>query len=197
MSKVGGYYILHMLEESGGLLTGHFVLSSGLHSGDYLQCAKVLQNPIRAEELGFAMGTMFKDSHIDVVISPAIGGIIIGYVVAKKLETRFIFTEKVHGKMHLRRGFSLAKGERVLIVEDVITTGRSVMEITRIVLEAEAEVVGITSIVDRNGSDMIGYKTGGALDQVSLLKMRLPTYEPSACPLCDKGVPLEVLGSNI
>lgn len=187
-------YVLEVFEITKGISTGHFLLSSGLHSEKYLQCAQVLQHPLYARALGSMIGECFyRNHHVHVVISPAIGGIVIGHLVAESLRARAIFAERVEGIMELRRGFSIKEGERVLIVEDVITTGNTILELIRFVLEAKSTLVGIASIIDRSN----GLKIAEGVKQVSLLTMDIPTYASTTCPLCAKGVPLEKPGSKL
>jgi len=184
--------VLDVFKLTGGILTGHFLLTSGLHSEKYLQCAKVLQYPGYAEQLGLMIGETFSNDQVHVVVSPAVGGIIIGYEVARSLSVRAVFAERVAEDMMLRRGFSLKPGERALLVEDVVTTGESIKETAQVVLDAGGLVVGIASVVDRTG----GIKIADGIKQVSLLTMDIPVYEPSSCPMCNKGIPFEKPGSR-
>ena len=177
-----------LLRRTGALLEGHFVLTSGLHSSHYIQCARTLQYPKHAEALGGCLADKFQDYEVDAVVSPAVGGLIIGHETARTLGVRralnlpALFGERENGTMALRRGFDLQPGERVLIVEDVITTGGSVRELIRLVQASEATVVGVAAILDRSG----GQVDLGVLLR-TLLTMRVPTYEPEACPLCQQG----------
>lgn len=171
-----------LLRRTGALLEGHFVLSSGLHSPYYVQCARTLQYPQYAEVLGGCLADKFQDYAVDAVISPAVGGLIIGHETARALGARALFGERENGVMTLRRGFELQPGERVLIVEDVITTGGSVRELIRLVEESEATVVGVGAILDRSG----GTVDLGVLLR-PLLTMQIPTYEPEAYPLSQQG----------
>lgn len=166
-----------LLRRTGALLEGDFVLTSGLRSSHYVQCALTLQHPKYAEGLGGCLADRFRDYTVDAVISPAVGGLIIGHETARALGARAIFAERENGAMTLRRGFALQPGERVLVVEDVITTGGSVRELIRLVEEAEATVVGVGAILDRSG----GQVDLGVLLR-PLLTMHMPTYEPEACP---------------
>jgi orotate phosphoribosyltransferase len=145
--------ILNLLRESDALLEGHFELSSGKRSDRYVQCALVLQHPARAGLLGVALGEKFADDRIDVVVGPAMGGILIGHEVARFLGARCLFTERVDSRMTLRRGFQLAPAERVLVVEDVVTTGGSAAEVVALLRAAGTEVVGVGAIVDRTGGN--------------------------------------------
>ena len=171
-----------LLRRTGALLEGHFVLTSGLHSPYYVQCARTLQYPQYAEVLGGCLADRFQDYAVDAVISPAVGGLIIGHETARALGARALFGERENGVMTLRRGFALQPGERVLIVEDVITTGGSVRELIRLVEESEATVVGVGAILDRSG----GTVDLGVLLR-PLLTMQMPTYEPEAYPLRQQG----------
>jgi len=190
--------ILEIFQKCGALLSGHFRLSSGLHSGKYLQCALVLQYPNLAEKLCSQLTTEFKlrGSKIDAVVSPAIGGIIVGQEVAKVLGCRALFCEREEGKMKLRRGFKIGKGKRVLIVEDVITTGGSVKEIVEIVKGMGGEVEGIGVIVDRSKPSFSDELATLNLPLKSLLRINIETYSPRDCPICKKGIPLEKPGSR-
>ena len=171
-----------LLRRTGALLEGDFVLASGLRSSHYVQCALTLQHPKYAEGLGGCLADRFRDYTVDAVISPALGGLIIGHETARALGARAIFGERENGAMTLRRGFALQPGERVLIVEDVITTGGSVRELIRLVEESEATVVGVGAILDRSG----GQVDLGVLLR-PLLTMQMPTYEPEACPPYQQG----------
>ena len=172
-----------LFEETGALLRGHFVLTSGLHSPNYLQCARVLQHTNHAETLGRAIAERFRDKRVAVVAAPALGGIVIGHEVARALGARSVFTERDgNGDMTLRRGFAFEQDERVLVVEDVITTGGSTRETIDAVINFGGKVVGAASIIDRSG---------GAADvgvpRVALATLQVETYDPSACPLCAAG----------
>ena len=171
-----------LLRRTGALLEGHFVLSSGLHSPYYVQCARTLQYPQHAEALGGCLADRFQDYAVDAVISPAVGGLIIGHETARALGARALFGERENDAMTLRRGFALQPGERVLIVEDVITTGGSVRELIRLVEASEATVVGVAAILDRSG----GQVDLGVLLR-TLLTIQMPTYEPEAYPLRQQG----------
>jgi len=190
--------VLEIFQKSGALLSGHFRLSSGLHSGKYLQCALVLQYPNLAEQLCGELASKFKigGSKIDAVVSPAIGGIIVGQEVAKVLGCRALFCEREQGKMKLRRGFEIGRGERVVIVEDVITTGGSVKEIVEIVKSMGGEVEGIGVIVDRSKPSLSDELATLNLPLKSLLRINIETYSPEECPICKKGIPLDKPGSR-
>jgi len=185
--------LLNLFRRSGALLEGHFRLSSGLHSSGYLQCALVLQHPEHAAMLGAALAEQVRGLRPATVLSPALGGLIIGHEVARTLGARAIFAEREDGVLTLRRGFQLTETERVLVVEDVVTTGGSTRETIQAARAAGAQVVGASSIVDRSGG--AGRK---ALDVplFSLFEISLPTYDPAACPLCAQGVPVAKPGSR-
>jgi orotate phosphoribosyltransferase len=183
--------VVQLLRHTGALLDGHFLLTSGLHSGSYVQCAKVLQYPQHAEALGRWIAESFRGTLVDVVLSPAIGGIVIGQEVARALGARALFGERERGVMTLRRGFELAPGERVLAVEDVTTTGGSVREVMHLAQAHQGRVVGVGTILDRSG----GQIDFGVL-QHALATMHLPNYPPEACPLCQQGSQPEKPGSR-
>jgi len=170
---------------------GHFLLSSGLHSPVYVQVARLLQHPRIATAVFEEMARPFVDRGIQLVAGPAIGAVIIAYEVARYLGARATWTERVDGRMALRRSFSVAPGERALIVEDVITTGGSVLEVRETLVSAGADVVGIAAIVDRLGTDRLG-----DVPVEALARMPLPTHPREACPLCAEGIPLAKPGSR-
>jgi orotate phosphoribosyltransferase len=174
--------VIDRFRSAGALLEGHFVLSSGLHSPVYLQCAKALESTSSAAEFGAALAQHFKDSQIDTVASPAIGGIVIGYEVARQLGVRFIWTEREAGRMTLRRGFQVRKGECVLVVEDVITTGGSTRETIAALTGAGAQVVAAASIIDRSGG-----KADVGVPRVSLAALDVPAVSPADCEACKRG----------
>ena len=190
--------VLEIFQKSGALLSGHFRLSSGLHSSEYLQCALVLQYPDLAENLcrELASRLELRGSKIDAVVSPAIGGIIVGQEVAKVLGGRAIFCEREEDKMKLRRGFKIEKKEKVVIVEDVITTGSSVKEIIKIVQGIGGKVEGIGVIVDRSKPSLSDELATLNLPLNSLLRIDIETYSPEECPICKKGIPLQKPGSR-
>lgn len=183
--------VIQKFKRLGALLEGHFLLSSGLHSSAYLQCAIALQSTADAVEFGLALAGHFKNESIETVASPAIGGLVIGYEVARQLGVRFIWTERSQGQMSLRRGFSVANGERVLVVEDVITTGGSTRDTIAALRAAGANVVAAASIIDRSG---------GAADvgvpRVSLATLNVPAVTAEACEACQRGEPLVKPGSR-
>lgn len=174
--------VLQLLRDTGALLEGHFLLTSGLHSASYVQCARVLQYPQHAETLGQWVADCFRDRQIEVVISPAIGGIVIGQEVARALHTRSLFGEREQGVMTLRRGLDLSPGERVLVVEDVTTTGGSVREVIHLVQERQGIVVGVGTILDRSGNQI-----DFAVPHHALATLRIQNYRPDACVLCQQG----------
>lgn len=183
--------VLDLFRESGALHEGHFRLSSGLHSSGYLQCALVLQHPAHAETLGRALAEVLRDLTPTVVLSPALGGLIIGHEVARGLGVRAIFAERQESVLTLRRGFSLSADDRVVVIEDVVTTGGSTRETMVVAQQAGARVVGAGSIIDRSGGVV-------ALDVPfrALATLSLPTYEPAGCPLCAAGKPVTKPGSR-
>lgn len=181
--------MLDLLIQTESFVKGHFELSSGLHGNQYFQCAKLLQNPEHAENIGKKLAALFDKNNIDIVVGPALGGIIIGYEVAKTLGKEFIFTERKDGIMTLRRGFNINKGDRILIIEDVITTAKSTKETIEVIKEFGGNISGIGCIVDRSGDK-------SAFVIKSLLQMHLETYIPEKCIMCKKGIPVEKPGSR-
>ena len=187
--------VLDLFRRSGALLEGHFRLTSGLHSPGYLQCALVLAQPESAERLGRAIGDRIRGVRATVVLSPAIGGIVIGHEVARALGVRALFAERQDGQLTLRRGFTLSERDRVLVVEDVLTTGGSTRETMDVAKAAGAQVVGAASIVNRSGGQA-GNDVKFDVPFESLLDYSLPTYEPDKCPLCAQGLPVVKPGSR-
>jgi orotate phosphoribosyltransferase len=183
--------LLDLYRSSGALLEGHFRLTSGLHSPGYLQCALVLQHPRHAEALGRAIADRVRELRATVVLSPALGGVVIGQEVGRALGVRAIFAERQDGALALRRGFTLRPEDRVLVVEDVMTTGGSTRETIEVAKAAGGQVVGTASIVDRSGGT-IRFDVPFA----SLLEIALPTYDPARCPLCAQGLPVVKPGSR-
>lgn len=174
--------ISEILEKTGVLQNGHFLLTSGKHSNKYMQCAKIFQYPECSEEVSKDLAEKYDSYDVDIVIGPAIGGIILAYEVAKQLDVKAIFAERENGAMTLRRGFEIAEGSKVLVVEDVITTGGSVKEVIDVVRAAGGQVVGVGSVVDRSGGKVlfdVPYK--------SVVKVDIDTYEPDDCPMCKAG----------
>ena len=183
--------LLALFRRSGALLEGHFRLSSGLHSPGYLQCALVLQNPRDAEIIGAALADDVRSHQATVVLSPALGGIVIGQEVARALGVRAIFAERQDSTLVLRRGFTLERNDKVLVVEDVLTTGGSTRETMDVATAAGARVVAACAMVDRSGGNH-----GLDVPFHALLPMRVPTYQPESCPLCAQGVPIAKPGSR-
>ncbi len=183
--------VVQKFKDTGALLEGHFVLSSGLHSTVYLQCAIALQQTKDAIEFGSALASHFPDQQIDTVASPAIGGIVIGYEVARQLGVRFIWTERVQGRMTLRRGFTVRKGERVVVVEDVITTGGSTRDTIEALVELGAEVIAAASIIDRSGG-----KADVGVPRTCLATLDVAAVSPDDCESCKLGEPIVKPGSR-
>src|SRR5262245_28746007 len=183
--------LLDLFRRAGGLLEAHFRLTSGLHSSGYLQCALVLQHPQHAEALGRAIADRTRELRPSMVLSPALGGVVIGHEVARALGARALFTERQDGEMTLRRGFVIGEADRVLVVEDVLTTGGSTRETMQVAKAAGGQVVGAASIVDRSGDD-VRFDVPFA----SLLQIDIPTYEPHVCPLCAQRLPVVKPGSR-
>lgn len=183
--------VIERFRRTGALLEGHFVLTSGLHSTKYLQCALVLQYPAEAESFGRAIAERFRGESVETVVAPAIGGIIIGWEVARSLGVRSIWTEREEGRMILRRGFTVRPGEKVLVVEDVITTGGSTRETIEAMRAAGALVVGAASIIDRSGG-----RSDVGVPRVALATLDVPALAPAACPECAAGMPAIKPGSR-
>src|SRR5579883_851936 len=181
--------VLEIFRRHNSLLEGHFILSSGLHSDRYIQCALVLQFPKVAEQLGAALAA--KLSHLGVVAAPALGGVLVAHEVARALGARALFTERQDGIMKLRRGFQLTEDEPVLVVEDVITTGGSTRETVQCVEEAGGRVVGVGALIDRSGGAV-----SLGLPKAALATILVHNYNPAECPLCKSGVPAVKPGSR-
>lgn len=184
--------VKELLIKTNAIMNGHFVLTSGLHSPHYVEKFNVLQHPKYTEQLCKAMAEKFKDSQIETIVGPMTGGILLAHETGKALGTRAIFTERVNGKMTFRRGFALHKGERCLIVEDIVTTGGSIREVIDVVKAAGGIPVAVSMLVDRSG----GKATFEDVPSTALLNMDVETYEPATCPLCQKGMPLTKRGST-
>jgi orotate phosphoribosyltransferase len=182
--------ILALFRQTRALLEGHFQLTSGLHSRTYFQCARVLQFPANAEKLCAQILENLGRPRVDAVVAPALGGIVVAQEVGRQLGVRTMFTERANGIMQLRRGFEMHPGERVLVCEDVITTGGSVREVVEIVGRSQAVVAGIGAVVDRSGgaSQLPGLRAA--------VTMEVEAFPPDACPLCAAGVPVEKPGSR-
>lgn len=174
--------VLETFKRTSALLEGHFVLSSGLHSSVYLQCAIALQTPSVAAKFGEAIAEQFRGQGIETVASPAIGGLIIGYEVARQLGVRFIWTEREQGSMTLRRGFTVREGERILVVEDVITTGGSTRDTIKALTDSGADVAGAASIIDRSGGE-----ADVGVSRFSLATLTVAAVAPGECVLCARG----------
>ena len=183
--------VLAIYEATGGLLRGHFLLSSGLHSDVYLQSALVLQHPTHAETLCRELAKPFKGDGVQVVLAPAIGGILVAHEVARALGARCLFAEREDGLMRFRRGFAIRPGERCLVVEDVITTGGSTREVITVVEDAGGTPVGVGALIDRSGGT-----AAFPVKKVALATLSVPTYKPEDCPLCKAGTPAVKPGSR-
>jgi len=185
--------VMKKFEQAGAIQKGHFKLTSGVHSDTYIQCAQVMQYPGFMHNLCSELGRKFRGEDIDVIIGPAIGGIIISHVMAQVLGpwVRAIFTERENGKMTLRRSFEIKKDEKVLVVEDVTTTGGSVREVIDIVKERGGQVVGVGVLIDRSGG-----RIDFGVKMKSLLTLDIKSYQPEECPLCKKGIPIVKPGSR-
>ena len=185
---------LNILKKTNALLEGHFVLSSGLHSSKYIQCAKLLSQPNKAELICKSLARKIKKKFksIDIILAPAIGGIVIGYEIGKLLKKQTIFCERVNGKFTLRRGFLIKKNSKVLIIEDVITTGKSSMECVKLIKRSKAKLIGFASIIDRSTKKSLKIKS----KVVSHLKIDVPTYKSNQLPDNLKSIPITTPGSR-
>jgi orotate phosphoribosyltransferase len=188
--------VLSLFNETGAYLRGHFRLTSGLHSPEYLQCALVLQHPEHAERLGAELArrvaALLAGERVSVVASPAVGGLIIGHEVARALGARFIFAERdAAGRMTLRRGFTTAPGETAAVIEDVVTTGGSTREVVDLLAGAGARVLAAGSIIDRSGG-----AAGVGVPRTALATLKVIAFKPEECPLCAQGIPVEKPGSR-
>ena len=185
---------LNILKKTNALLEGHFILSSGLHSSKYIQCAKLLSYPHLADKICKSLANQIKKKFkkIDLILSPAIGGIVIGYEIGKLLKKETIFCERVKGKFTLRRGFSINNGARVLIIEDVITTGKSSLECVKLIKKANAKLLGFASIINRSSKKSLKIKT----KIVSHLKIDVPTFSEKQLPSSLKLIPITTPGSR-
>ncbi len=186
---------LAVLKKTKALLEGHFVLSSGLHSPQYVQCAKLLSYPKKSEKFCKSLSTKIKKKFkkIDIILSPAMGGIVIGYIVGKLLNKETIFCERVNGKFTLRRGFSIKKNSKVLIVEDVITTGKSSLECARLVKKYKSKVVGYACLINRSSKPSLKIKDKNIVSQI---KLEIPTYKKNDLPIVLKKIPITKPGSR-
>ena len=185
---------LNILKKTNALLEGHFVLSSGLHSSKYIQCAKLLSYPYLAEEICSSLAQKIKKKFksIDLILAPAMGGVIIGYEIGRLLKKETIFCERVNGKFKLRRGFHIKRGSKVLIIEDVITTGKSSMECVKLITKSKAKLVGFASIIDRSTKKTLKIKK----DIISHIKVEVPVYKNNKLPEYLKSLPITVPGSR-
>lgn len=185
---------LDILRKTNALLEGHFVLSSGLHSSKYIQCAKLLSFPHKAEKICKSLARKIKKKfkNFDIILSPAMGGIIIGYEIGRLLKKKTIFCERVKGKFQLRRGFQIEKGSKVLIIEDVITTGKSSMECVKLIKNSKAKLMGFATIIDRSSKNNLKIKK----NVVSHLKISVPTYKKNKIPNKLKSIPISTPGSR-
>ena len=185
---------LDILRKTNALLEGHFVLSSGLHSSKYIQCAKLLSFPHKAEKICKSLASKIKKKfkNFDLILSPAMGGIIIGYEIGRLLKKETIFCERVKGKFQLRRGFQIKKGSKVLIIEDVITTGKSSMECVKLIKNSKAKLMGFATIIDRSSKNNLKIKK----NIVSHLKISVPTYKKNNIPNELKLIPISTPGSR-
>ncbi len=181
--------MLDILKESGALLTGHFLLTSGKHSEKYVQCAKVLRYPDKAEKILQPVAEKLKEMNLDMIVGPAMGGIVVAYELGRQLGIEAIFTERVDEKMALRRGFEIKKGMRVAIAEDVITTAKSTREVKELLESMGAEVVAICSIIDRTNDTT-------EFNIISSVKLNIDVFEKEECELCKKNIPVVKPGSR-
>ncbi|KGM95779.1 orotate phosphoribosyltransferase [Clostridium novyi A str. 4552] len=181
--------VIEVLKEVEALLEGHFLLSSGRHSNRYVQCAKLLQYPDKAEKVLSVIKDKVENLDFDIVLGPAMGGVIVAYELGRQLGKPAIFTERVDGKMTLKRGFEIKKGQKVLITEDVVTTGKSSMETAEVIKSLGGEVIGIACIADRKSSN-IDYPIYSAIE------LEIESYEQENCPLCKQGIPYVKPGSR-
>ena len=184
--------VKELLIKTGAIMDGHFLLTSGLHSPHYVEKFNVLQQPKYTQQLCEAMAEKFKDANIETVVGPMTGGILLAHETGKALGTRAIFTERVDGKMTFRRGFSLHEGERVLIVEDIVTTGGSIKEVIEVVKAHGGVPVAVSMLVDRSG----GKANFGDVPCTALLHMDVETYQPEECPICKQGIEMTKRGST-
>ena len=185
---------LNILKKTDALLEGHFVLSSGLHSSKYIQCAKLLSHPNLAQKICKSLANKIKKKYrkVDLILAPAMGGVIIGYEIGKLLKKETIFCERVNGKFILRRGFNIRKGSRVLIIEDVITTGKSSLECVKLIKKANAKLIGFASIIDRSTKKSLKIKT----EIISHMKIDVPTFSKKQLPINLKSIPISTPGSG-
>lgn len=181
--------MINILRESQALLEGHFLLTSGKHSNRYVQCAKVLRYPDKAEAILKPVAEKLKEMDIDLLVGPAMGGIIVAYELGRQLGKEAIFTERVDGKMELRRGFEVKEGQRIVICEDVVTTAKSSMEVKKLLESMGAEVIALASIIDRTAGNV-------DIELISSIKLEIETFEADDCPLCKQGIEYVKPGSR-
>ena len=184
--------IEQIFKENAALLSGHFLLSSGLHSDAYLEKFRIFERPAIHARIIRELLDRFSDKKIDTVIGPALGGVIMASEAGRQLGVRAVFAEKENGKLTLRRGFSLSKGERVLILDDIVTTGGSLVETIEIAKNADTEIIGVGVLADRSGG-----KTDFGLPYIALMKLDLPVFPPDNCPMCQSNAPITKPGSRI
>lgn len=182
---------LELFKKSGAFLEGHFLLSSGLHSPQYVEKFRVLEYPKYTEKLCYDIANHFRDDNVELVIGPMTGGILLAHEVAKSLSVKSMFTERVDNVMSLRRGFYFNKGTRILLVEDVVTTGGSIFEVIELIRKLGGDIVGVGYLVDRSGG-----KVDFGVPQFPLIKLDIITYKPEECPLCKQGIELVKPGSK-
>lgn len=183
--------VIDTLRESGALLDGHFLLSSGRHSDRYCQCAKLLQYPDKAAKVLKVVADKLADVDFDLVVGPAMGGVVVAYELARQVKKPGIFAERADGEMTIRRGFEITKGQKIIISEDVITTGKSSLEVAKVILEMGGEVVGLACIVDRRAEGVdFPYPI------YSAVKLEIKSYEKDVCPMCKEGTPYVKPGSR-
>ena len=185
---------LNILKKTNALLEGHFILSSGLHSSKYIQCAKLLSYPYIAKDISFSLSKKIrkKFKNFDLILSPAIGGIIIGYEIGRLLKKETIFCERVEGKFQIRRGFKIKKGSKVIIIEDVITTGKSSLECVKLIKKSRAKLVGFACIIDRSSKKTLKIKQ----KIISHMKINVPTFKKNKLPKSLKSIPISKPGSR-
>ncbi len=187
-----GDEILRDLKATGALMEGHFILSSGLHSPAYVQCARLLQYPELAEKYAKVLSLFYNPGEVDAVIGPALGGVVLGYETARQLNARAIFSERGDdGEMLLRRGFEIKPGEKILVAEDVITTGKSTVEVIKIIREKEGVLAGVCSLIDRGAGEF-----SPGIKASSIVSLPIDSYPADSCPLCRKGVSTDKPGSR-
>ena len=186
---------LAVLKKTKALIEGHFVLSSGLHSSSYVQCAKLLSHPKKSKDFCISLSNKIKNKikNIDIILAPAIGGIIIGYEIGRLLNKETIFCERVNGKFKLRRGFYIKKNSNVLIVEDVITTGKSSLECVKLIKKSKAKLLGFACLIDRSNKNSIKIKNKKIISQI---KLDIPTYKKNNLPISLKKIPITKPGSR-